>query len=318
MLATDPLLYLTREDVRALLPPIHAQLDIVEATYRSMARGEVELPPKPGVHPRKDCFIHAMPAYLREPDVSAIKWISGYPPNPALGLPYISGLIVLNDSSTGLPIAIMDAAEITAARTAAASGVCIRAFAPSGWSRAAILGCGEQGRFHLEVLRALNPDVEVRAFDPVGERARALVGDGAAEDPLTAVAGVDIVVTAGPIVEDASPVLAPSTLTERALVLPIDFDFYVQPETVLAAAAFSVDDAAQYRYYRDEQGFFDGWPDPHATAGDWLEQRAAGQNLDVAGRIVCCNLGVATLDAAFAHAVAACARETGVGTDLPR
>ena len=44
-----------------------------------MAAGRVELPPKPGIHPRQDAFIHAMPAYLEDTDVAAIKWVAGYP-----------------------------------------------------------------------------------------------------------------------------------------------------------------------------------------------------------------------------------------------
>ena len=148
-----------REQVAGLLPEIPAQLDLVEETYAALAAGRVELPPKPGVHPRENSFIHAMPAYLADQDVAALKWVSGYPGNKARGLPYISGLLVLNDAETGLPLAVMDAAEITAARTAAASGVCIRRWAPDGWSTAAILGCGEQGRFHARLLNELNPDV---------------------------------------------------------------------------------------------------------------------------------------------------------------
>ncbi len=136
------LLYLARDEVASLLPPIPEQLDLVEETYRSLAAGRIELPPKPGVHPRKDSFIHAMPAYLAREDVVALKWIAGYPGNKARGLPYISGLIVLNDAETGLPVAVMDGAEITAARTAAASGVCVRRWAPEGWRVAAIVGCG--------------------------------------------------------------------------------------------------------------------------------------------------------------------------------
>ncbi|MDQ3993869.1 MAG: ornithine cyclodeaminase family protein, partial [Actinomycetota bacterium] len=85
------LLYLAREEVAALLPPIPEQLDLVEAAYRSLAAGQVELPPKPGLHPRKDSFIHAMPAYLADEDVVALKWVAGYPANKARGLPYISG-----------------------------------------------------------------------------------------------------------------------------------------------------------------------------------------------------------------------------------
>ncbi|MBA2537192.1 MAG: ornithine cyclodeaminase family protein, partial [Actinobacteria bacterium] len=56
------LLYLTRDEVAGLLPSVPEQLDLVEETYRALAAGRVQLPPKPGVHPRKDSFIHAMPA----------------------------------------------------------------------------------------------------------------------------------------------------------------------------------------------------------------------------------------------------------------
>ena len=128
----DDIVYLSRQEVADLLPPILDQIDLVEETYRAMARGRVELPPKPGVHPREDAFIHAMPAYLADADVASVKWVAGYPANKQRGLPYISGLIVVNDAETGFPTAVMDAAEITAARTAAASGVCIRRWAPDG------------------------------------------------------------------------------------------------------------------------------------------------------------------------------------------
>jgi len=198
--ATADLLYLTRAEVAALLPPLLDQVDVVERTYLAMGAGRVELPPKPGVHARENAFIHAMPAYLRDGDIAALKWVSGYPENPARGLPYISGLIVVNDAETGIPEAVLDAAEITAARTAAASGVCVRRWAPEGWRRAAILGYGEQGRRHHDVLRALNPAVEVAIYDV---RAEASTTAG----PREAAAGADVVVTAGPIVESPAPPL---------------------------------------------------------------------------------------------------------------
>jgi alanine dehydrogenase len=71
------MLYLTRTDVKRLLPPVIEQIDLVERTYLAMAAGRVELPPKPGVHPREDAFIHAMPAYLVDDDVAGMKWVSG-------------------------------------------------------------------------------------------------------------------------------------------------------------------------------------------------------------------------------------------------
>jgi alanine dehydrogenase len=304
-------LYLTRAEVQELLPPLPAQLDIVEEIYRAVGAGRVELPPKPGIHPRADSFIHAMPAYLRDEDVAALKWVAGYPANKERGLPYISGLIVLNDPGTGLPTAVMDGAEITAARTAAASGVCIRRFAPSGWERAAVLGAGEQGRFHASVLEALNPTASIRGWDPHPERIETL-GDGvaAASGPREAIEGAEIVVTAGPIVESPDSPLGPDWLGARVLGLPIDFDFYFNAEAVASAELFLVDDVGQFEYYRS-LGHFKGWPEPEGSVGAALARDGAPE------RVVCCNLGIGALDAAFAARVLAAARDSEVGTELP-
>jgi ornithine cyclodeaminase/alanine dehydrogenase-like protein (mu-crystallin family) len=296
------LLYLTRAEVTALLPPLLEQVELAERTYRAMAAGRVELPPKPGIHPRPDSFLHAMPAYLADDDVAALKWVGGYPANPARGLPYISGLIVVNDADTGVPVAVLDGAEITAARTAAASGACVRRWAPDGWRRAAILGYGEQGRRHHDVLRALHPDVEVATFDPRRELSTE-------DDARAAVKGADVVVTAGPIVEAPDPQLTTAWLGERWLLLPIDFDFYVGAEPVTAADLFVVDDIPQFEHYR-AAGHFAGWPVPRHGTGEALER--AGE------RVVACNLGVGALDAAFAAAVIRRASEQGIGTRLPR
>jgi alanine dehydrogenase len=302
------LLYLSREEVRELLPPLDEQLDLVEATYRALGEGRVELPPKPGIHPRPDSFIHAMPAYLRDQDVAALKWVAGYPANKARGLPYISGLIVLNDPETGLPLVVMEGAEITAARTAAASGVCIRRWAPSGWREPAILGCGEQGRFHARVLAALNPDVRIRAYDPHLERIEQLEGNVApASSWEEAVQGADVIVSAGPIVEDPDPPIGPDDLGERVLALPIDFDFYFTAEAVAAADLFLADDVDQFEYYRS-LGHFQGWPEPDGSVGEDHEPRP---------RVVCCNLGVGALDATFGQRVLEAARSNEVGTELP-
>jgi alanine dehydrogenase len=302
--------FLNRAEVAGLLPDVHEQLDLVERTYRALAAGRVELPPKPGVHPRRDSFLHAMPAYLRDEDVVTLKWVGGYPANKARGLPYITGLIVVNDAETGLPVAIMDGAEITAARTAAASGVCVRRFAPEDWRRAAILGCGEQGLFHARLLHALEPDVAIRAWDPHPERVERLgklvqTADGWEH----AIDGADVVVTAGPIVEDPDPPITPEHLGERWLALPIDFDFYVRPETVAAADLFLADDVDQFEYYR-EQGHFQGWPIPEGNVGQGLGRESSP------ARVLCCNLGIGALDAAYANAVLVEAREAGAGTEL--
>jgi len=298
---------LARDEVAALLPPLIEQIDLAERTYRALAAGRVEQPPKPGIHPRPNAFIHAMPAYLADDDVAALKWVSGYPDNPARGRPYISGLIVVNDAETGEPAAILDAAEITAARTAAASGACIRRFAPDGWCRVGLLGCGEQGRYHVRIVEALEPAARVRAWDPVPGRAASLPGPvEPVGDPRAAIAEADVVITAAPIVERPEPVIAPDWLNDCCLVLPLDFDASVQRSVIALSDLFAVDDVRQFDHYRS-LGHFADWPSPSGSVGEALDMPGRPD------RVSCVNLGVGALDAAFAAAVLPRAHEQNVG-----
>jgi alanine dehydrogenase len=307
----NELLYLTRDQVTELLPPLTDRLDLVEATYEALGAGEVELPPKPGIHPRPNAFIHAMPAYLRDKDVAALKWIAGYRSNKQRGLPYLNGLIVLNDTETGLPVAVMDATEITATRTAAATGVCIRRWAPPGWHTAAIVGFGVQGKRHADILHLLNEDAHIQAYDPRPERI--LTDDGtlrASPTPREAVAGAEVVVTAAPMADERNPELDVDWLGERYLLVPVDFDASVRSAPIAAADLFLVDDVNQFDYYRG-LGYFDGWPTPEGSVGGGLASART------AVRTACVNLGVGALDAAFAQSVLEAARERGAGTLLP-
>jgi ornithine cyclodeaminase/alanine dehydrogenase len=309
---TGELLYLPRAEVEELLPPLADQLALVEGTYLAMGDGGVELPPKPGIHPRPNAFIHAMPAYLRGEDVAAVKWIAGYRGNKARGLPYLNGLIIVSDAETGLPAAVMDAAEITATRTAVASAVCIRRWAPPGWRTAAILGCGVQGVHHARVLQLLNDGLVLNAFDPNPGRAEALL-DGSARTcatPRDAVEGADVVITTGPMPERREPTLASAWLAPQHLLIPVDFDAYVRPEAISDADLFLVDDVDQFEYYR-RQGYFQGWPRAHASVGE-----ALGSGVS-ATRVACVNLGVGALDAVFAKHVLDAAGERGAGIRLP-
>lgn len=308
--APDAITYLDRATVRRLLPTLLEQVDLLTQTYRAMAADRVENPPKIGVHPRPGAFLHAMPSHLADPDVTALKWVSAYPGNPATGLPYVSGLIVLNDSATGLPLAIMDAADITATRTAAASGVSIRHLAHPGWGRVAILGYGEQGRQHAAVVRALNPDAAIRVYG--GPRLAGPLPDvELAADPRAAVAGADVVITAGPMSADPDRRLPREWLGERVLVLPVDFDAYVGAHLARAADDLVTDDLAQFEHYRT-LGHFGGWPTPVRSLGTALAAAPLGDLR------VSCSLGVGAADAAVAAAVHERARRAGEGVALAR
>ena len=93
------LLYLSRKDVETVGLPMSRIVAALDEMFKEKGEGRVEMPPKPGIHTRKDAFIHAMPAYIRSLEAAGVKWVSGYPENQAKGLPYISGLLMLNEGN---------------------------------------------------------------------------------------------------------------------------------------------------------------------------------------------------------------------------
>ena len=145
-------LYLSRSDVERINIPMRDIIDALDDMFKEKGNGRVEMPPKPGIHTRPDAFIHAMPAYIPSTEAAGMKWVSGYPENQGKGLPYITGLLILNDADTGVPIAVMDATWITAMRTGAATAVAAKYLARPGSSSVGILACGVQGRTNLEAL----------------------------------------------------------------------------------------------------------------------------------------------------------------------
>src|SRR4051794_18183808 len=142
-----PVRYLAAADVLAAMPDLDERLALAERTLTALV-SDAELPPKIGVHPRPPgSFAHAMPAHLRGADASGaddllgMKWVAGFGGNHALGLPAINAGVILNDSSTGVPRAILDGGPITALRAAAVSRVGVRHFPPAGGGRGPRGGC---------------------------------------------------------------------------------------------------------------------------------------------------------------------------------
>ena len=72
--------------------------------FLEKAKRRVEMPPKPAIHTNGDAFLHAMPAFIPKIKSAGMKWVGGYPENYKRGLPYITGLLVLNDMETGVPM----------------------------------------------------------------------------------------------------------------------------------------------------------------------------------------------------------------------
>src|SRR3972149_3776825 len=161
----DKVLYLSRKDVEAVNLPMTDIIEALDQMFKEKGAGQVEMPPKPGIHTRPNAFIHAMPAYIPSLESAGLKWVSGYPANPQKGLPYITGLLILNDPDTGVPLAVMDCTWITAKRTGAATAVAAKYLARKDSSTVGIVACGVQGRSNLEALACLFKIKQVKAYD---------------------------------------------------------------------------------------------------------------------------------------------------------
>ena len=318
------MLYLASADVANVGVTMAEIVAALEEMFRAKASGQVEMPPKPGIHPKPDAFIHAMPAYIATLRSAGIKWVSGFPQNQERGLPYISGLLILNDADTGIPLAVMDCTWITAKRTGAATAVAARYLARPDAHVVGILGCGVQGRSNLEALKALFPIEEVRAYDTnpsaqsrYADEMQRLLGlrVRAVPDPRQAVSECDIVVTAGPIVKVPHATIQMGWLEAGAFASLVDYDSYWHPDAMRQVDKFCTDDVPQLEHSR-EMGYFQNIPPVYAELCDLVVGRKPGRQTN-SERTMTCNLGLALDDMAVAPLVYHRALEKGVGMWLP-
>jgi ornithine cyclodeaminase/alanine dehydrogenase len=318
------ILYLSRNDVEAVALSMREMIAILEDMFREKGEGRVEMPPKPGIHTRPDSFIHAMPAYIPGLRSAGMKWVSGYPENQSKGLPYISGLLILNDPDTGLPISVMDCTWITAHRTGAATAVAAKYLARRESASVGIIACGVQGRSNLEALSTifsirrvvaydLYPDIARKFAEEIGLRLQLKIET--TSTPKDAVRGMDIVVTSGPILKNPAPVIDRGWLDEGAFACTLDFDSYWKGAAFAEADKIATDDLQQLEYYRKE-GYFRDTPQPYADLGEIVAGKKPGR-VRQQERIITVNLGIALSDMAVAIRIYKRACEQKIGRLLP-
>jgi ornithine cyclodeaminase/alanine dehydrogenase len=317
------LLYLSRADVEAVGLEMKKIINLLEDMFREKGAARVEMPPKPGIHTRPDAFIHAMPAYIPAFKSAGIKWVSGYPENQSRGLPYISGLLILNDDDTGLPYSVMDCTWITAYRTAAASAVSAKYLARIDSEVAGILACGVQGRTNLEAMQVLFPIKRVYVYDIDRQIQEKYVAEMSSklgleiigvDHPEQAVVDSDIVVTSGPILSHPQPTIPENWLKPGGFASAVDFDSYWQPSALRQIDKLSTDDHKQFEYYRSV-GYFQNTPAPYADLGELVVGDKPGRTAENE-RTMAMNLGLALDDMAVAPEIFRRAQEKGIGTWL--
>ena len=185
-------LILTQPEVRRLLP-MRACMDLMAEAFRSLARGE-------GINPLRSAMklpgergsLGLMPGMSGSPEALGLKVVTVFPGNHGTEYDSHQGLVVLFDTEHGLPIAILDASEITAIRTAAASGVATELLAREDATELAIVGSGVQARTHLEAMLEARPIERARVYSPT-EANRIAFAEQASERHGIAVEAVESV-----------------------------------------------------------------------------------------------------------------------------
>ncbi|MEV5518008.1 NAD(P)-dependent oxidoreductase [Streptomyces flaveolus] len=240
------------------------------------------------------------PAVLPHADVYSVK-VSPYLPDPA-GPAVVTAWTMLVSLSTGQPLALLDASELTVERTAATTVLAADLLLPPGARTAAVIGYGRIGRAHARYLRHLRPGMTVRAFSPKGVD-EADEGVQAAANLEDAVTGADLVMLCTSAADD---VIDPRTLPAGTVVTSIStnapgareippaavkaLDVYVDALTTVQVAADLTRAAA------------DGW-DPAAVRGD-LAGLVAGRAQGPSGErpVYFRSVGLGIEDAAVAWA----------------
>ncbi|GAA3486516.1 ornithine cyclodeaminase [Streptomyces cremeus] len=346
------LVYLSRSDVRLAAAGIDV-VGVVRDAITHHAQGLTLLPDEAYMGWKTsdgfDARSLAMPGGIQTAHglELGLKIINGSLGNPGRGVARSQGLIVLFDPELAWPRVVMEAAWVSAFRTAAVTAVSALALGVRPLRRLAVLGCGTLARAHVQLLSEVLGNLEsLTLYDTDPERSRALAATLAedpdfaglhptvAPDPELCVKDADLVV---PVTVTTQGYLRPEWFAPGALVVHVSLDDLL-PEAVAAAGLVVVDDWSLVshdhrrllgRMYREgtlrgPDGSYaeDVVPDSAArqvdgTLGEVLLGTLPGRASD--NDLVLCNpFGMSILDVALGSAVAEAAARQGLGSRLTR
>jgi alanine dehydrogenase len=251
-------LILTDNEVKKLLS-LSEVVEAVESAFKEKGLERVQMPAKIYLYYRKyNGDLRAMPSFLEDLDVSAVKIVNVHPENPVKnGLPTVMAVITLIDPATGAPLAIMGGTTITDMRTGAAGGVAAKYLARKNSKVVGLVGAGAQARTQLLALLEVYARLEeVRVWSRTEETKKRFVAEiqqasggdvqvVSAANVRETVEGADIVVTTTP---SRKPLVMNDMVSAGIHITCIGADAVGKEEldpAILQRAKIVVDDWAQ-------------------------------------------------------------------------
>ena len=318
------LLYLSCADVEKACPPMREIIDILEHAHTLKGEGRIAMPAKPVLGNPAEGFSAAYVAEIPDMGSQGVKWLSGVPGNPGRGLPAITGLVILNDPETRMPVAVMDGTYLTRMRTAGISGIGLRRLANPRSEVVAVLGLGLQGRTNLEAAMTELSNVSlVRAWSPQKETRRRYVLEMTEKYPNIiveeassaeyAVRDADILLSSTPFGKYGSfKIIERDWLKIGLTAVPVSQDAHFLPAALMGFDKYYIDDRAMFDHMAcSKQISMPTW-----ELSQYLTGRAPGRE-DPKERILLLTEGIAINDVSVAQHIYKRALEKGIGMLLP-
>ena len=164
------MIYLTESDILKAAT-IDEMLDAIESSLRIYEKKEFHMPKRLHVDHEDDVLL-LMPCFTK--DYFGTKVVTLFPENPAKNVPVLNGIMVLNDSQTGVLLALLNGPALTAVRTAAVGAVSIRHLAPDDAHAVGIIGAGVQGFYQARAACSARRITDVFIYDLYPEKASEL------------------------------------------------------------------------------------------------------------------------------------------------
>jgi ornithine cyclodeaminase len=172
------MLILNADAVREALPMPQA-IEAMKEAFAALSSGQAEIPQRVHLPVKPNSGVSLiMPAFVDGDPRNralAVKVVSLFDNNQALGMARIQAAVVVLDPTTGRPDALLEGATLTAIRTAAASGAATDLLARPNSRTLALFGAGVQARAHVEAMCTVRPIETVLVRSRTPARAEALV-----------------------------------------------------------------------------------------------------------------------------------------------
>jgi ornithine cyclodeaminase/alanine dehydrogenase len=253
MTTNETIPFISEEQLSGLGITTSEVIDSIESLISSFENQTAWSAPKAAILPEDGRYMMAALAAADDPPLLAVKTVVLNPRNPERGLPQINGLVTMLDSSSGLPVAILDGNWITAVRTACLSATAARHMARKDSSVAAFIGCGVQAKSHLQAFSDLFPLKEIRLFgrgqsninnlcEDVTNRSMSPVVCGSGEEAVT---GADLIISSVTYSAGLDPFIDANWLMPGSFSAITDLAAPWKKESFIAFDQIIIDDMKQ-------------------------------------------------------------------------